>query len=152
MEQNTAFNWDSTISNQEEDRGFEPLPEGDYEFSIHSITKKQFNGSAKMPACPQASVEIYVFEPKTGREIPIYSNLFLCSSQEWKLAQFFKCIGVMEPDAKGLKMRWDIEGEIGICHIGPREYNGKKYNEVKKWLVPAKKEKPKKVRTDDLPF
>lgn len=141
----TVYSWDSTITNTENNAStsFEPLPEGDYEFTVRSVTKKMFNGSAKMPACPQATVEILVMDPKTKREIPIFTNLFLVSSQEWKLTQFFKSIGVMGIADKNLKMRWDIEGEIGNCHIAPREYNGKLYNDVKKWLEP---------KAEDLPF
>ena len=153
MAENTAFNWDSTIGSnaQEQDTGFKPLPEGDYEFVINSVTKKIYNGSAKMPACPQASIEIHVDDPTTGRTVPVFTNLFLCSSQEWKLTQFFKAIGVMSPNDKQLRMRWNIEGERGICHIAPREYNGKQYNDIKKWLAPAKKEKPV-IKEEDLPF
>lgn len=146
--ENTAFDWNSTISNAEETNEYKPLPEGDYEFVINAVTKKMFNGSAKMPACPQASIEIHVDDPNTGRTVPVFSNLFLCSSQEWKLAQFFKSIGVMSADAKKLRMRWDIEGEKGTCHIGPREYNGKVYNDIKKWLLPKKEE----TEEEDLPF
>lgn len=148
MDTNTAFDWNSTISNAEETNEYKPLPEGDYEFVINSVTKKMFNGSAKMPACPQASIEIHVDDPNTGRTVPVFSNLFLCSSQEWKLAQFFKSIGVMSADDKQLRMRWDIEGEKGTCHIAPREYNGKVYNDIKKWLLPKKEE----IDPDDLPF
>ena len=147
MANNTAFDWNSTISNAEETNEYKPLPEGDYEFVINSVTKKMFNGSAKMPACPQASIEIHVDDPNTGRTVPVFSNLFLCSSQEWKLAQFFKSIGVMSADDKQLRMRWDIEGE-GTCHIAPREYNGKVYNDIKKWLLPKKEE----TEEEDLPF
>jgi len=149
MANNTAFDWNSTISNTaEETNEYKPLPEGDYEFVINSVTKKMFNGSAKMPACPQASIEIHVDDPNTGRTVPVFSNLFLCSSQEWKLAQFFKSIGVMSADDKQLRMRWDIEGEKGVCHIAPREYNGKVYNDIKKWVLPKKEE----IDPDDLPF
>ena len=148
MDTNTAFDWNSTISNAEETNEYKPLPEGDYEFVINSVTKKMFNGSAKMPACPQASIEIHVDDPNTGRTVPVFSNLFLCSSQEWKLAQFFKSIGVMSADDKQLRMRWDIEGEKGVCHIAPREYNGKVYNDIKKWLLPKKEE----TEEEDLPF
>lgn len=149
MDTNTAFDWNSTISNTaEETNEYKPLPEGDYEFVINAVTKKMFNGSAKMPACPQASIEIHVDDPNTGRTVPVFSNLFLCSSQEWKLAQFFKSIGVMSADDKQLRMRWDIEGEKGVCHIAPREYNGKVYNDIKKWLLPKKEE----IDPDDLPF
>lgn len=148
MDTNTAFDWNSTISNAEETNEYKPLPEGDYEFVINTVTKKMFNGSAKMPACPQASIEVHVDDPNTGRTVPVFSNLFLCSSQEWKLAQFFKSIGVMSADDKQLRMRWDIEGEKGICHIAPREYNGKVYNDIKKWVLPKKEE----IDPDDLPF
>ena len=148
MDTNTAFDWNSTISNAEETNEYKPLPEGDYEFVINAVTKKMFNGSAKMPACPQASIEVHVDDPNTGRTVPVFSNLFLCSSQEWKLAQFFKSIGVMSADDKQLRMRWDIEGEKGVCHIAPREYNGKVYNDIKKWVLPKKEE----IDPDDLPF
>ena len=145
----TVYSWDSTINSDENTSttSFEPLPEGDYEFTVRSVTKKMFNGSAKMPACPQASVEVLVMDPKTHREISIFTNLFLVSTQEWKLVQFFKSIGVMGLNDKDLKMRWDIEGEIGKCHIAPREYNGKIYNDIKKWIAPEPKSD-----TDDLPF
>lgn len=142
----TVFSWDSTIkSDDTQTTTFEPLPEGDYEFTIQSVTKKMYNGSAKMPACPQAVVEILVADPKTKKEIPLRANLFLVSTQQWKLVNFFKSIGVMGPYDRDLKMRWDIEGEIGTCHIAPREYNGKVYNDIKQWIVPEPK-------ADDLPF
>ena len=137
MSENKAFGWDSTIdSSNTNEQEFILLPDGNYDFRITTVTKKQFNGSAKMPACPQANIRIEIIDPASKEKVAVFSNLFLCSSQEWKLIQFFRCIGVMEPAEKTLKMRWDIEGEAGTCKITHRTYNGKTYNDVAEWIKP----------------
>ncbi|MDT2173231.1 hypothetical protein P7H02_20090, partial [Paenibacillus larvae] len=56
--------WDDTI---EKDGGeFVLLPEGDYNFTVTKFERGRFAGSAKMPACNQAKLELMVHSSEHG--------------------------------------------------------------------------------------
>lgn len=121
------------------DNEFEPVPEGEYDFVVESVERGQYNGSAKMAACPIAKVTLrLVGGACDGRKL--FENFFLNSKAAWKIGQFYVCIGLRAADApkeQKLKMEWSrCPGCTGRCHVTTREYNGKTYNDVSEWLKP----------------
>lgn len=130
------LNWDSEIQN---DGGINyiTLPEGDYEFEVTNLEKGEHRGSAKIPPCPKATLEL-TFATKQGISI-VKENLFLDESAEWKLCQFFCCIGQREHGQR-YKMNWDkVVGARGRAHIYVEEWTGDdgaahKNNRVKTFL------------------
>ena len=64
-------------------------------------------------------------------------NLFLHTRTEGMICNFFTAIGQRQ-HGQQYTMNWNaVPGARGRARIGIREYNGKKYNEVKRFLEPA---------------
>lgn len=95
------FDWDDTITNESED--FEPLPAGDYDFTIDHFDRSRTSGDGKLPACNMAIV--YFTIHGTDRDITVRENYVLHSSMEWKLSQLFRSVGLKKKD-EPLKMNW----------------------------------------------
>lgn len=120
-----VLGWDDEI--QEDSRGWEPLPAGEYDFRVLAVEKGQHNGSAKLPPCPKAIVTIQVEHEGATRDLK--TNLFLHSKTEGLLSAFFGAIG-QKKHGEPLKMNWAIvEGSTGKVKIGPRKYKGNDGNE-----------------------
>ena len=113
------FNWDDEIN---QDSTFVLLPEGDYPFTVSTVTRARHPGSAKLTPCNKAELVLLVEGP--GGEATIKHNLFLHSKCEGLLCAFFTAIGLRR-HGQPLRMRWDIQGRTGMCHVGVREYTGK---------------------------
>ena len=70
-----------------------------------------------------------------GKEVKVITSLILHKSLEWKISQFFECIGMKQ---KGVPFRPDwngIVGKTGTVKISHREYNGSTYNNVKEFVI-----------------
>ncbi len=133
------LNWDDEIEN--ESGGWVLLPEGDYDFIVESFERGRHGGSAKLPPCNKAILTLGMDSPSGGEHASVNCNLFLFSTQEWKLCQFFTCIGARK---KGEKTRpnWDlVMGARGRCKLIIRNYignDGKEHqsNEVDRFYPP----------------
>lgn len=127
------LDWEETIEDHGSD--FVLLPEGEYEFTVDHFDRDRHNGSDKLPPCKKVILYLHVETPQGTAEVR--ESLFLHTKGERKLYSFFICIGQGEA-GKPLTMRWaNVPGARGRAKFGIREYNGKKYNEVKKFLEPA---------------
>lgn len=142
MESAEAFDhelgWDDEI---EKDTDYILLAEGDYSFTVESFERARHNGSEKLPACNKAIVYLKVKgrDMESGREgeVTIRHQLFLHSKTEGMLCAFFTGIGQRKKGER-MKMNWNlVPGSTGKAKIGIREYNGRKFNEVKKFYDPA---------------
>lgn len=130
--------WDDEI---EKDTDYILLAEGDYSFTVESFERARHNGSEKLPACNKAIVYLKVKgrDMESGREgeVTIRHQLFLHSKTEGMLCAFFAGIGQRKKGER-MKMNWNlVPGSTGKAKIGIREYNGRKFNEVKKFYDPA---------------
>lgn len=70
-----------------------------------------------------------------GKEVKVTTSLILHKSLEWKISQFFECIGMKQ---KGVPFRPDwngIIGKTGTVKISHREYNDAIYNNVKEFVI-----------------
>lgn len=125
--------WDAAIERDAPD--FILLPEGEYDFTVDHFDRERFNGSDKMPACNKAVLYLNVETPD-GVAV-VRESLFLHTKGEGKLCAFFTAIGQRQHGQR-VNMNWNaVPGAKGRAKIGIREYNGKQYNEVKKYLEPA---------------
>lgn len=143
-EQNKELGWDDEISN-EGSSSFITLDEGDYSFKIKSFERARFNGSAKIPACNMAKITFAISSDKG--EVELTDNLILHSKMEWKLSEFFICIGLKKHGEK-IQMNWNkVVGATGRCHINlvPGTKNPeKKFMQIDKYYEPGdEKEAPK---------
>ncbi|MBO5569627.1 MAG: DUF669 domain-containing protein [Clostridia bacterium] len=128
------FSWDDAIENDSPE--YVVLPEGEYNFQVVNLERKRYQGGAKLPACNMAEVKILVTAPD-GKQATVTNRLYLHSRTEGLLCEFFTCIGQREHGQR-LVPNWNrVVGSTGRCKLGTREYEGKTYNEVKKFLEPA---------------
>ena len=114
------LDWDSEI---EADGQFVEL-NGDYNFQITSMERGRFPGSTKLPACNKATLTLLVIE-SPGKSATVKTDLILHKSLEWKLSQFFRCIG-QKQHGERITMNWDkVEGSCGRAHFKTRKYTDK---------------------------
>ena len=107
------FGWEDEIN--EEGREWQPLPEGDYDFTVAKIERARFNGSERMQPCNMAKVTVTVWGAEDS--IDITENLFLCNKMEWKLSQFFLSIG-LKKHGEPTRMNWNAAvGKRGKCRV-----------------------------------
>ena len=142
-----AFSWDSNI---EKDDQFITLEEGDYRFTVKSFERGQYNGSEKLPPCPEAKMTLEV----TGEDgtVTITESLKLCSKMEWLLSAFFRSVGMKK---KGEPLKMDFPGSIGksgwahITKQADRNDSSKFYNHVGRFIDPdqAPKQAPSASNT-----
>lgn len=131
IDNNDALDWDGEI---EEESEFVLLPEGEYSFMVTGLNRGRFEGSEKMSPCPKAELELLIIHD--DKDVKVFENLFLHKKAEWKLSEFFISIG-QKKHGEPLKMDWSkVIGSEGTCRIYNNEYNGNKYNRVKKFLEP----------------
>ena len=158
---NLCMDWGDSIENEGQE--LITLEEGDYFFKVTGFERARFVGSTKIPPCNKATLTL---EVRTDKGIAIAkTDLILYRTLEWKLCQFFRCIGQKKHGEK-LTMDWNaVLGSYGKAHFKPRSYENnygetKQANDVDKFLDYDAKEMTKyivslnssAVDTDDLPF
>lgn len=142
MERNEAIGWDDEISQESE---FELLPEGTYDFLIENLERGRFAGSERMCACNMATLTLVIKSPETGNDVRVFDTLYLNSKAEWRLSQFFICIG-QKKKGEPLRPNWNaVPGSIGKVEIIINKYrdkngNEKENNKVKVYLPYEPKE------------
>lgn len=141
MTEEKVFSWDDEFTEVED--SYQVVPAGDYDFTIIDFERARFEGSDKMPACPQAKITYEVTAPD-GTKGRIRQNLFLHSKSQWQLTNFACAIGQMKRGDGHFRIAWNqLIGATGRMQVSIREYNGKNYNDVKKLYdkEPVQKEK-----------
>ncbi len=146
------MDWDSEI---EKDSSFTLLAEGDYDFVVETFERARHEGSEKIPPCKKAIVYLKIagkdMETGCDGEALVRHQLLLHSKMEGMLCEFFLGIGLRKKGER-LKMNWtQVPGCRGRAKIGIREYNGRKYNEVKKFYDPDNLPKAQPQRTSFTP-
>lgn len=132
------LNWDDEIL---EESSFTLLPEGDYEFTVKGFNRGRHSGSAKLPACNKAELEIAVDDGK-GNRGTIFHNLFLYTKCEGLLSAFFISIG-QKKHGEPLKMNWStVIGAKGRCKVAIDKWTGndgteKQNNKITKFYEPS---------------
>lgn len=137
------MDWESTIEN--DGTRIVTLPEGDYEFTVTKFEKGWYDGSSKIPACPKAMLEFTIEVSGVGTSI-VKENIYIDESVEWKICEFFRCIGLRKHGERQ-KMPWaQCVGKKGVAHISVNEYvgnDGKNYknNKIVRFLDTSEEEK-----------
>lgn len=128
------FGWDDEI--ERDGAEYILLPEGDYDFEVIDFERARHEGSDKLPPCNKAIVHIKIEgKDENGNQgvAIIRHQLFLHSKTEGLLCAFFTGIGQRKKGER-LKMNWSlVPGSRGRAKVGIRTYDGKKYNEIKKF-------------------
>lgn len=149
-----VLDWDSPISYEQPD--FVTLEDGVYPFTITKMERKQYEGGPKLAACPMAEITI---EARGKNGISTFrTRLFLHSSLEWKLSDFFVCIG-QKKKGEAFVPDWNqVTGSTGWAAIKVRTYETRSggtgtANEIDDknggWLAPDDYHIPKDDGGDD---
>lgn len=126
MNQERELGWDDEIEKDGSD--FIVLPEGDYNFTVAKFERGRFAGSAKMPACNQAKLELTIHSQEHG-DVVVFHNLFLHTKTEGLLSAFFAGIGQKKKGEK-LRMNWNaVVGSKGKLKLEINKFTGKDGNE-----------------------
>ena len=113
-ENGRELGWDDTITKDSDN--FEPVPAGDYDFTIDHYERSRSKGGGKLPPCNMAVVYFVIHD--RDREVTVRENFVLHSSLEWKLSELFRSIG-MKKEGEPLRMNWaDIPGKKGKAKVG----------------------------------
>lgn len=138
------FDFDGIIENDGQLNEFKLLPAGDYKFTVEKCNKgfyeKRNPNSKLQDGTPKVEVEM-IARDELGNANYVRTTLFLCSSFEWKLSQFFCCIG-LKKRGEQLRMDWDgAIGREGMCRLSQRSYTNKEgeqktINEVDSFIEP----------------
>lgn len=123
--------WDEVISNDGQE--FILLPAGDYNFTVKGFERARFEGSAKMPACPMAVVNIGIVDPVSGNEAFIQHRIMLHTKTEWTISAFFESLGLKKKGEKVIPQWNAIAGKTGRCKVVQQEYNSNTYNNIAKF-------------------
>lgn len=131
-----VFGWDDEVDATATAPEYVVLEPGLYSFTVQKFERKRFNGSAKMPPCAMAELQL---QCTNGKQIGnVFVRLYLCRSQAWKINELFKCCSLLDEEDDGLTNThypWDkVVGARGVVKIKQREYNGKTYNDVESFL------------------
>ncbi|MBO0961975.1 hypothetical protein J1P26_19915 [Neobacillus sp. MM2021_6] len=122
MNQERELGWDDEIEKDGSD--FILLPAGDYNFTVTKFERGRFAGSAKMPACNQAKLELKVQSPEHG-DVTIFHTLLLHTKTEGFLSNFFAGIGQKKKGEK-LRMNWNtVIGSKGKLKLKTNKFIGK---------------------------
>ena len=122
---NRIMEWNDTI--QDDGREFVILPEGDYFFTVTDFERARFPGSAKIPACNKATLSLDIENDKGIATARV--DLILYRTLEWRIASFFRSIG-MKKHGEQVVMDWTkVVGARGKAHIKPRKYTDRNGNE-----------------------
>jgi hypothetical protein len=138
-----ALGWDDEVAAS--DKEYVLLEPGEYTYRVDDFERGRFDGSDKMGPCPVAKLTLSCSNA-AGQQASVVTRLYLTKRQQWKLTQFFKSCGLIDAslgDGQAYRMPWDqVRGAIGRAEIGNREYQGRTYNEVTRFIVP---EQPKRT-------
>lgn len=138
MDNDRELNWDDEIL---EESSFTLLPEGDYDFTVKSFKRSRHLGSAKLPACNKAEIEITVDDGE-GNRGTIFHNLFLHTKCEGILSAFFISLG-LKKHGEPLRMNWSaVIGAKGRCKVTVDKWTGndgseRQNNKIIKFYEPA---------------
>lgn len=133
-----ALGWDDEIVDDPTE--FTLLPAGDYEFTVIEVEKSRYDGGDKLPACNLAIVSCQ-FDTPHGKAI-VKNRLYLHTKTEGLLSAFFASIG-LKKKGEPLRMQWNkVVGSKGMARLSQREYNGDKFNDIRRFLLPKGYDNP----------
>ena len=122
--QGHALDWDDEISNDSPE--YITLPEGEYDFTVTGFERGRYQPG------PTAKFSLLC--------VPVRDRLFLHSSTEGFLCEFFTAIGLRRHGER-VRMNWkSVLGAKGRAKVGVRSYQNdgetRTINEIKKYLEP----------------
>lgn len=152
-----AFTFGATKNAKDTDMDFEPLKPGVYEFQIENVTIQAFTGSDKIKPCNKLHIQLRT-DLDGAHSRKVWDDIFLEPTHNYsmnRLAKLVQSCGISLKDSAGEKEIADaLAGELCNAEVYINEYNGKKSNKIRKYIVPKQEEQPKglAISDEDLPF
>lgn len=133
------LSWSAEITDGER----QLLEKGVYRFRVAGFTKSRFQPKpgSKIPPCPRALLQLDILDESNSVLTTIEDSLLLCQSMVWKLASFFRSLGLKQ-HGKAFRMDWNlVPNACGRLELGVRTYDKSdgsigKSNQVEKYLDP----------------
>lgn len=140
---NGAIGWDDEVSAADAGDGgqrdeFVVLPDGEYPFKVMKMERGSFKGSQRLSPCNVVKVEFVADGGDAGRSY-VHERFYMHTSCLWKIYKFLESVGLRKKgDTTAGRIPWEkvSKGLTGVVELTSREYNGKTYNDVAKWLAP----------------
>ena len=152
-----AFTFGSVKNAKDTDMDFELLPAGNYEFEIENVTLQAFNGSEKIKPCTQLHIQLRT-DLKSGSSRKVWDDIKLDPTHNFSMNRLNKLVqstGIsLSDDADEREISNRLIGQLCNAEVEIHEWNNKKSNRIKRYIVPKKEEQPKTVEIsdEDLPF
>lgn len=136
------------------------LPAGIYEFTVKSAIGAEYKPKpgGKIGHCAQIKLTLIAEGIGTnGKEITVnvFENLYSDPNYEWKMTAFAKSTGIWHEEMTPADVMNRAQGMTGTALLKIGEWNGRKRNEVERFIVPETApaaETEVEVTNDDLPF
>lgn len=110
-----AFTWDDVINNEST---FTLVDEGDYTFRVIKMTRERHPGSAKLPACPKATLTLAITDDAGNELTSLQHSLFMYSTVEGLISAFFLSVGLKKHgEPVSLAQFNNVVGRTGRCHV-----------------------------------
>lgn len=156
---NGAIGWDDEVSSADAGDNAQSddivvLPNGTYPCKVMKVERGSFKGSQKLPPCNKVKVGVIIDGGDAGRGWSDH-NFYMHTSTLWKIYQFMEAIGLRKKgDKTAATIPWEkvTNGMSCRCEVKTRDWNGKTYNEVTKWLPGEDAEDAEKTELDNIPF
>ena len=137
----TALDWNTPLF-AEAVPEFVVLPPGEYDFTVKKFERSMYQGGTSkkdghaINPCPLAKITMEV-QTENGPAL-VNDTLFLKANNVWKISAFFQSIGMAE-EGKPFTPDWNgAVGGTGKFKTKSREYNGKTFNEVDRYIAAGK--------------
>lgn len=132
-----ALDWEDEI--QYTESSFLTLPAGEYPFTVTGFERQNYDGGANIPPCKMALLHLAVDGGSQG-VANVTERLYLHTSMQWKLSEFFYAIGQLQKDG-AVRMNWNaVPGAAGRVKLVVNRYekNGQERtnNRVERFLPP----------------
>lgn len=147
MSENNAksMGWDSGISAKAGEYQVPPI--GEYTFYVANF-ERSFSKAGNPMAVLTLALNV------DGKAYERRDYLVLSEAMEWKLAQFFECIGLKKKGEALAKMPWDkVPGAQGICKLIHEDYNGQTQARIGAYITPSgQASEAAKAPAEEMPF
>jgi len=130
-----TMDWNTPIF-FEKPMDFITLEPGVYDFTVDEFERGEYAGNKEknLPPCHVAKYKLVV-ETEKGKAV-VNESFFLNKKSMWRVSAFLQCIGfAKEGETKAVEWGQAV-GLSGRARIEPREYDGKTFNNVKKYIQP----------------
>ena len=132
--------------------GFEPIKPGEYEVTVMNYEQKTAASGKKMVVVDY-EIRSDVDQPCQGQKL-LYDNFIVSENTEWRFQQASKAAQFPHGMKFNSYKEWAdtfMNKHLRVV-VGEREYNGKKFAEVKGFKVPEASAPVVTVSDDDVPF